>query len=709
MKTPTAILGLLLLFAALTPLRAQVTESHTFTTNRVVPDGNAAGLSDARFVNSAIASIASVKVRLRVVGEFNGDLYAYVRHQSGFTVLLNRPGRTASDGAGYDDSGFDVTFQSGAANGDVHMYRNVVAPPAGSPLTGVWEPDGRTADPGVVTDASARTALLGSFNGLNAAGDWTLYLVDLENGGTNLLAGWGLEITGAVYPAIDWPFPADIVYGTPLGAAQLNATATYNGTNVNGAFDYTPGAGTVLNAGDEQILSVTFTPADTTSFLAISSEALLNVLRAPLTIAADDKSKVYGSANPPLTATYTGLVNGDTPASLDTPVTLNTMAMMSSPVGDYPITASGGMDANYDITHVNGTLAVTRAPLTVTAENKTKVYGAPLPEFTAIYSGFVLGEDTNHLTALATLTTPATAASDAGTYPITPAGAASPNYSFNYVPGVLTITQSLTLGAISSSANPAVPGADVTFTFTVGAMPPGAGTPGGTVNFRIDGAVAGSASLAGGVAAFIINTLSLGSHTVVAEYAGDVNFVGVTNALSPDQVINTPPVAGNDTLERYPTQDVKVRLGTLLANDSDADGDALAITVSATSANGGSVSVRGQWVFYAPPSGSTNTDSFTYQIADGRGASATGTVFVVIKVDNDPGANLSIIHFGGSTYYIQGNGIPGRTYRLQSTDTLGPPAWTNLPGGSVTADPIGIFDYIDASGSAMRYYRSVYP
>src|SRR4030095_12970926 len=111
----------------------------------------------------------------------------------------------------------------------------------------------------------------------------------------------------------------------------------------------------------------------------------------------------------------------------------------------------------------------------------------------------------------------------------------------------------------------------------------------GSVRFRIDGSVADSGALSGGVATFTINTLALGSHTVTAEYAGDVNFVGSTNALSPDQVINTPPVAGADTIERYPTQGVKVRLATLLANDSDADGDTLTITVSSTSTNGATI------------------------------------------------------------------------------------------------------------------------
>src|SRR4029078_1119655 len=54
-------------------------------------------------------------------------------------------------------------------------------------------------------------------------------------------------------PAMTWATPAEITYGTALSAPQLTATATVPGT-----FAYTPTAGTVLNAGSSQTLSVTF-------------------------------------------------------------------------------------------------------------------------------------------------------------------------------------------------------------------------------------------------------------------------------------------------------------------------------------------------------------------------------------------------------------------------------------------------------------------
>ncbi len=79
--------------------------------------------------------------------------------------------------------------------------------------------------------------------------------------------------------------------------------------------------------------------------------------KAPLTITADNKSKIAGTGNPTLTASYTGLVGGDTP-SVVTGLSLATIAVTASPVGTYPITASGGTATNYTLSFVDGVLTV---------------------------------------------------------------------------------------------------------------------------------------------------------------------------------------------------------------------------------------------------------------------------------------------------------------------------------------------------------------
>jgi len=123
------------------------------------------------------------------------------------------------------------------------------------------------------------------------------------------------------------------------------------------------------------------------------------------------------------------------------------MATPASPVGSYSILASlhdpGQKLANYTVTIKNGTLTVTPARLTVTADNQTKIYGQPNPVFTASYSGFVLGQDPSVLRGTLTFSTPATITSPVGNYPITPSGLTATNYAITFISGTLTVTPAL--------------------------------------------------------------------------------------------------------------------------------------------------------------------------------------------------------------------------------------------------------------------------
>jgi hypothetical protein len=92
--------------------------------------------------------------------------------------------------------------------------------------------------------------------------------------------------------------------------------------------------------------------------------------------------------------------------------------------------------SNYAITFVNNTTGViNQRPITVTADNKTKIYGDPLPTFTATITNAVAGETINY-----TLGTTATQGSVVGTYPITVTLGSNPNYTVTPVNGTLTIT-----------------------------------------------------------------------------------------------------------------------------------------------------------------------------------------------------------------------------------------------------------------------------
>ena len=106
---------------------------------------------------------------------------------------------------------------------------------------------------------------------------------------------------------------------------------------------------------------------------------------------------------------------------------------------------------NYTISYVAGTLTVTPAALTITA-NSCQGLRCRLPTLTASYSGFVNGDTVRLLTTQPTLSTTATASQAVGTYPITASGAVDANYTISYVAGTLTITPAaLTITASSAS------------------------------------------------------------------------------------------------------------------------------------------------------------------------------------------------------------------------------------------------------------------
>jgi hypothetical protein len=190
-------------------------------------------------------------------------------------------------------------------------------------------------------------------------------------------------------PAITWATPAAITYGTPLSAAQLNATST-----VAGSFVYSPLSGTVLAAGP-QTLTATFTPTDAADYTTATATVTLLVNPAILTVTAASASRAYGAANPAFTDSITGFVNGDTSSVVSGAPSLTTTATPASAPGTYPITAATGTlsAANYSFSFIAGTLTVATSSQTIsfTAPSSPVTYGvAPITLSATAASGLAV-------------------------------------------------------------------------------------------------------------------------------------------------------------------------------------------------------------------------------------------------------------------------------------------------------------------------------
>ena len=166
--------------------------------------------------------------------------------------------------------------------------------------------------------------------------------------------------------------------------------------------------------------------------------------KAPLTVTADNQSRLYGAPNPVFSETLSGFVPGESSAVITGTPTGSSAAGSGTSVGTSAITANaaGLSAANYEFTtFVPGTLTITPAPLTVTANADSKTYnGVAYSGGNGVaYSGFVNGETSSALSGTLSYGGTSQGATDAGSYDIAPGGLTSGNYKVGYVNGTLTI------------------------------------------------------------------------------------------------------------------------------------------------------------------------------------------------------------------------------------------------------------------------------
>jgi hypothetical protein len=272
----------------------------------------------------------------------------------------------------------------------------------------------------------------------------------------------------SVYPSSS-AFGNLVINPAPLTVTASSATMTYGDA---------PPAITASYAGfvnGDTAASLTITPTCTTgagtqpaagSYATSCSGAVgtnytigymagsLTVAPATLTITASSATITYGGTSPAISASYAGFVNGDTAASLTAAPTCTTTASAQPAAGSYPTSCSGAVDANYTIGYVTGSLTVAPAPLTVTAANQSRLFGASNPGLTATISGFVNGDAGAAVHGAPSCTTVAASYSPGGGYSIvcTLGTLSAANYTFGaFVPGTLKVGYTTIIsGSVSS-------------------------------------------------------------------------------------------------------------------------------------------------------------------------------------------------------------------------------------------------------------------
>jgi hypothetical protein len=156
---------------------------------------------------------------------------------------------------------------------------------------------------------------------------------------------------------------ATTTYGTAPAYSALISGLQYNdSTNfvLSGTLSFSPQICNV-NVGTHTITASGLSLVSPSNYTLTYETGTLTVNPATLTATADNKSRPFAFPNPAFTISYSGFKCGDDASDITAP-TASTVAVPSSPAGNYPITLSGGSATNYNFNLVNGTLTVQTAP-----------------------------------------------------------------------------------------------------------------------------------------------------------------------------------------------------------------------------------------------------------------------------------------------------------------------------------------------------------
>ena len=357
--------------------------------------------------------------------------------------------------------------------------------------------------------------------------------------------------SGSGTPTGNVQFKIDSVnFGSPValsgGMATSGSTSTLTLGNHTIEADYLGATG--FNTSNGTLTQTVNKAATTTAVGTISPE--------PSVVGQSYTVNFSVTVNSPGTGTPTGTVTVDdgTGGTCSAAVSVGSCSFASTSTGSKTITASYGGDTNFSTSSGTKSHTVNKAETTTTVGTITpepSVIGQSYPVAwsvtvnspgTGTPTGTVTVDDGTGGTCSAAVSVGSCsfASTSAGAKTITASYGGDTNFNTSSGTKAHTVNKANTSTAVSSSMNPSVFGQSVSFTANVTVVSPGAGSPSGTVQFKVDGSPFGSpVTLVGGVAtSSATTTLSVANHTVEADYSGDSNFNVSDGTLSGGQIVN---------------------------------------------------------------------------------------------------------------------------------------------------------------------------
>ena len=229
-----------------------------------------------------------------------------------------------------------------------------------------------------------------------------------------------------------------------FGDANFNLSATSSNTS---SFVYSVTDSSVATVSGAAVsivgvgtTSVTLTQVSDTNYLAATTTITLTISPLSVTITPTaSQSKTYGESDSLISYSYTPTITTNSSVVTFTGTLSRTTGENA---GSYAITIGNLNYSNYTVTLANENFEIDQKSLTVTAEDKEKVYNALIynpSSYTASLTGFISGESNSNLTGTLSFAGSSLNATNPGTYTIIPSGITAANYAINFVAGSLVI------------------------------------------------------------------------------------------------------------------------------------------------------------------------------------------------------------------------------------------------------------------------------
>jgi hypothetical protein len=396
----------------------------------------------------------------------------------------------------------------------------------------------------VVFSATGACTVSGSTVHITGAGSCKVTAAQAGNVNYNAATPVEQSFTVAKAPqSITFAAPSKKTYGDAAFTVSATGGASGNPVTFTASGNCAAGGtnGTTITISGAGSCTVTASQAGNDNYMAAADVALtFNVAKATQTININTHAPASAAYNSQFTVAASGGASGNavTYAAAGSCSNSGASFTMTSGTGTCTVTYSQAGNANYEAAQATESVNASKVAQTITfTAPGDKTYGdADFALNASVSSGLTLSFATS---GACTVVGSNAHITGAGSCTVTASQAGDNNYgAASNVVRSFTISKAATATSVSSSANPSAAGQSVTFTATVTST---AGTPGGTVQFKVNGGNVGAPAAlnASGVASLTTSALAAGSYTVTADYGGAANFNASSGSLGGAQAVGS--------------------------------------------------------------------------------------------------------------------------------------------------------------------------